>query len=65
VPIEYKAGWAVEPVSVFWRRDKYLAPARIPWFLRHAAQSLVMLRHPVEVGSEEGEIMKLPYDSAE
>jgi len=60
VPFEYKAGWAVEPVSVFWRRDKYLAPAKIPWFLRHSAQSLVMLRHLVDVGCEEGKIMKLP-----
>jgi hypothetical protein len=60
VPFEYKAGWAVEPVSVFWRRDKSLEPSRIPWFLRRSAQSLFMLRHLVEVGCEEGKIVKLP-----
>jgi hypothetical protein len=44
LPFEYKARWAPEPVSVFWRRDKSLTPARIPWFLRHPAHSIVILR---------------------
>ena len=29
VPTEYEAEWAPEPVAMFWRKEKYLAPTGV------------------------------------